>query len=68
MSYLSKIHGLRGRAAELELERQKSILDRQTARYAETRPAARFAVAAHMTKTETKIRILERTVAEDRRP
>jgi hypothetical protein len=47
-----------------ELARQRAILERQERQYAEAAPRSRFAYAAHITKTEAKIRRLERDVAE----
>ena len=42
-------------AIERELARQEAIYAEQLSRYQSTRARARFAVAAHMTKTRRKV-------------
>lgn len=56
-----------GVAIRGELERQRAILERQLdKRFDRETPArSRFAIAAHITKTESKIQRLERAL-EDR--
>lgn len=60
MGYLDKIDKMTSvEELSAELVRQRDLLKNQEQRYRNTRPKARFAVAAHMTKTRIKMRRLE---------
>lgn len=48
-----------------ELRRQTEILERQEHQFDAARPRARFAYAAHITKTKTKIAQLEQGLSHD---
>ncbi len=49
-------------ATRAELARQRTILARQERQYEEAKPRSRFAYAAHITKTKSKIARLEQAL------
>ena len=56
MSYMDRIYKITTvEEAKKELARQREILGRQQESYRTARPKSRFAVASHITKTESKI-------------